>query len=223
MFMYSFIVALMLTTYITGHPLCQDKKNKIGPNYSYISKPSVATSPIPTPTATSKPCAKKITPSVTMTQDIKPTPSLVSTRPSITYPSAFVVPFQLNNDIKNSILSEHANERALSNLTSLRWDNRLQKSAQEWSNTLAERECRLEHLLSSFAQNLYAGFGWTSPQMKDAVRAWIDEKLLLDKEGVTYPEVGHYLIVVNKAITQVGCASAINYLQNCFVITCDYN
>jgi hypothetical protein len=103
------------------------------------------------------------------------------------------------------------------------WDNNLVVSAQTWSNHLANSGCTLQHFLSSYAQNLYAGYGWTTPEFNNAVNAWINEKTLLNVPDISFEAVGHYLIIVDSNVQSVGCATAINYPRKCFVITCDYD
>jgi len=121
------------------------------------------------------------------------------------------------------VLKTHNDERGLTNLTSLVWDISLQDSSQLWSNELANQDCALEHRLFSSAQNLYGGYGWIEPNVVSAVNAWISEKSLLDKVGVTFEEIGHYLIIVSNRYSRVGCASSINVNKKCFVITCHYD
>jgi hypothetical protein len=106
----------------------------------------------------------------------------------------------------------------------LTWESNLEQSAESWSQVLAlQNNCILYHKLTSFAQNLYAGYGWTSPNITDSIQAWINEKLLINEPNVSFEQIGHYLIIIHPSIKTVGCSYSINYIQNCFVVTCDYN
>ena len=125
------------------------------------------------------------------------------------------------------MLSLHNRERTSLGLISVVWNQDLQSSAQSWSNSLARNGCRLEHFLSSFAQNLYGIYGTanfnTTMLFINAVQAWLDEKRLLNVPGVSWEQVGHYLIMTDTNVRQVGCAVATNAAQRCAVVTCDYD
>jgi len=116
------------------------------------------------------------------------------------------------------ILDVHNNERKSHNLTDVGWDVNLEQSAKILSDNLANRGCILEHNLSSFGQNLYAGYGFIDGTIPDATQAWIDEKFLQNDS-----EKGHYFIIINDSIQKVGCWLSINYSDVCFVVTCNYN
>lgn len=188
------------------------------------------------PTISSVPTISAIpTISSVPTMSVIPTMSAIPTSvPSAPVPSQTSQPIQTpeisqvveynfkSDDIKN-IMDKHNDERQLNNLTDMIWNNNLRMSSQIWSNELAKMGCVLEHKLFSSAQNLYAGYGWTEPDMSRAVQMWIDEKYILNKPNVTFNEIGHYLIIVSNTLTEVGCASSININNNCFVVTCNYN
>jgi hypothetical protein len=116
------------------------------------------------------------------------------------------------------VLDTHNTERTRSYI----WDNNLQASAEQWSLVLAKQGCKMEHKLSSSAQNLYAVYGSINVNVSDAIKAWIDEKELVDKPGYTFEDFGHYLIVTNESYTNVGCGYVINQDANCYVVTCNY-
>lgn len=167
---------------------------------------------LPTPPPTPPPIPIPI-PTTTIIQSIQPIQTPVSNIVEYTFKS---------NDIQ-SILNKHNDERQLNNLTDFIWNDNLKYTSQLWSNTLAKNNCILEHKLFSASQNLYAGYGWIEPNLSNAVQAWLDEKNILNKPNVTFNEIGHYLIIINTSLKEVGCASSINIANNCFVVTCNYN
>ena len=187
-------------------------------------KPIIDTEP--TITVSQEPMTVSQEPMITVSRVAEPpmiTVSRVAEPPMITVSPIDVRSYNLKaTDIYN-ILETHNNERNLTDLDSLSWDVGLQTSSQVWSNELASRNCVLEHKLFSSAQNLYGGYGWIDPDFQSAVKLWIDEKNLLNKPNITFQDVGHYLIIVSDAYSKVGCASAINVENDCFVITCNYN
>ena len=125
----------------------------------------------------------------------------------------------------DTILKMHNDERRLQNVGDLTWSILLKNNAQTISNNIANNDCILQHNLldGTFGQNLYAGYGWTNPVYSDAIKAWLDEKSLVNIPGIPFSQVGHYLIIISNNFKNVGCAKTINLLKNCFVITCDYS
>ncbi len=135
-------------------------------------------------------------------------------------------PTLVSKIIVDEILDLHNNERNIVNVTNfLNWSSKLELSANNLSKNLSERGCILEHSLANgvFGQNLYAAYGTTTPNFKNAVNAWIDEKFLINRPNITFSEIGHYLIMVSSRYNNVGCSAEINYDKRCYVVTCDYN
>jgi uncharacterized protein YkwD len=136
-------------------------------------------------------------------------------------PSAF-----MNFDNIKVILDLHNTERQLKNVTNkVMWSNNLESTANDLSKILASKGCPLQHSLGKgvFAQNLYGAYGTITPNFKNAINAWISEKTLLNKPGVSFSEIGHYLIMVSSKYNNVGCSAAINFEKRCYVVTCDYS
>jgi hypothetical protein len=120
------------------------------------------------------------------------------------------------------VLVGHNNERMLTvGLKNLTWSDDMYVSSKAWSDNLASRNCILEHFLDNAnRQNLYGIYGTRSADVLRAIEMWIDEKNILNKPGVTFEEIGHYLNIVAEGITGVGCA--ISSGSNCAVVTCNY-
>ena len=116
----------------------------------------------------------------------------------------------------------HNNERILTNgLKNLTWSVDMYNSSKAWSDNLASRGCVLEHFLDNAnRQNLYGIYGTKNADVLRAIEMWIDEKNILDKPGVTFEEIGHYLNIVADGIGEVGCA--ISSGGDCAVATCNY-
>jgi hypothetical protein len=122
----------------------------------------------------------------------------------------------------NDVLDGHNNERILTEgLKNLTWSDDMYSSSKSWSDNLASRGCVLEHFLDNAnRQNLYGIYGTKNADISRAIEMWIDEKGMLDKPGVTFEEIGHYLNIVAEGIEGVGCA--ISSGDNCAVVTCNY-
>lgn len=150
-----------------------------------------------------------------------PTPILIST-PTPTPTPIFT---SIDLDKKQLILDLHNNERQLKNVTNkVTWSNSLESTANDLSNILANKGCPLQHSLGKgvFAQNLYGAYGTITPNFKNAINAWISEKNLIGKPGISFSDIGHYLIMVSSKYNNVGCSTAINFVKRCYVVTCDY-
>jgi uncharacterized protein YkwD len=174
------------------------------------TQPTTTTTTQPTTTTTTQP---------TTTTTTQPT-TTTTTQPTTTQPSPTII----LSDI-DIILKMHNDERRLQSVGNLTWSILLKNNAQTISNNIANNDCILQHNLldGTFGQNLYAGYGWTSGVYSDAIKAWLDEKSLVNIPGIPFSQVGHYLIIISNNFKNVGCAKSINFFKNCFVITCDYS
>jgi len=175
---------------------------------------------IPTSTSTST-STSTIKSTSTSTSSIisTPTPILIST------PTPIPIFTSIDLDKKQLILDLHNNERQLKNVTNkVTWSNSLESTANDLSNILANKGCPLQHSLGKgvFAQNLYGAYGTITPNFKNAINAWISEKNLIGKPGISFSDIGHYLIMVSSKYNNVGCSTAINISARCYVVTCDY-
>jgi len=193
------------------------------------------------PTTTTQTSTKQTTTqaTTTTTQDTKQTTTTTTTTQTTkittnTRTNTLTTTTASNNNIQNipntldinDIIKYHNIERNLKNVNNIEWNDLLRNNAQLTSNRLAnEFNCRLEHILysGSSGQNLYAGYGWITPNFTESVFAWINEKNSLDIPGIPWVEIGHYLIIVSSGFTKVGCGSSININKNCFVVACDYS
>ena len=175
---------------------------------------------IPTSTSTSTiKSTSTSTSSIISTPTPTPTPILIST------PTPTPIFTSIDLDKKQLILDLHNNERQLKNVTNkVTWSNSLESTANDLSNILANKGCPLQHSLGKgvFAQNLYGAYGTITPNFKNAINAWISEKNLIGKPGISFSDIGHYLIMVSSKYNNVGCSTAINFVKRCYVVTCDY-
>ena len=168
----------------------------------------------PITTTVTPPITITVTTSSTSTSSSVPTSS-TSTSSSVPTSSVFI----------ENILGDHNRERRLTvGLVDLKWSDSLYNSSKSWSDNLAGRGCVLEHYLASGVgrQNLYGIYGTTSVNVSRAIEMWIEEKALLDKPGVTFGEIGHYLNIVAEGIGWVGCGVSSSSVSNCAVVTCNY-
>ncbi|NDC95110.1 hypothetical protein EB118_12510 [bacterium] len=156
-----------------------------------------------------------------------PIPTLpvpIPTIPTIpTVPTSTVPTIPVPTSTVSIILEDHNNERRLTGLKDLGWDDRLYNLAKSWSDQLSARGCPLEHNITGAArQNLYGAYFTTNVNVSDAIKMWIDEKSLVGKSGVTFEEIGHYLNIVATDIGSVGCGTSVNTTRECVVVTCNY-
>jgi uncharacterized protein YkwD len=176
--------------------------------------------PTLTPTPTSILISTQISiPTSTLLEISTPTSILIST------PTPTPIFTSIDFDKKQLILDLHNNERELKNVTNkVTWSNSLESTANDLSNILANKGCPLQHSLGKgvFAQNLYGAYGTITPNFKNAINAWISEKNLIGKPGISFSDIGHYLIMVSSKYNNVGCSTAINFIKRCYVVTCDY-
>lgn len=207
------------------------------PTSSILEIPTVTSSLLEIPTYTSIFTSASIStssileipkPIVTSTSSILEilTPTLSVPVPTST-PAPTPTPSTFTNfDNIKLILDLHNTERELKNVTNkVMWSNNLESTANDLSKILASKGCPLQHSLGKgvFAQNLYGAYGTITPNFKNAINAWISEKKLLNKPGVSFSEIGHYLIMVSSKYNNVGCSAAINFEKRCYVVTCDYS
>lgn len=180
-----------------------------------ISTSSILEIPKPIVTSTSS-ILEILTPTLSV-----PVPTSTPAPTPTPTPSTFT-----NFDNIKLILDLHNTERELKNVTNkVMWSNNLESTANDLSKILASKGCPLQHSLGKgvFAQNLYGAYGTITPNFKNAINAWISEKKLLNKPGVSFSEIGHYLIMVSSKYNNVGCSAAINFEKRCYVVTCDYS
>ena len=179
---------------------------------------------IPVPTSTNAPTSTLLEiPTTIPTSTNTPTSTVLETPIPTPTPPTFT---SIDFDKKQLILDLHNNERELKNVTNkVKWSNSLESTANDLSNILANKGCPLQHSLGKgvFAQNLYGAYGTITPNFKNAINAWISEKKLIGKPGISFSDIGHYLIMVSSKYNNVGCSTAINLIKRCYVVTCDYS
>lgn len=138
--------------------------------------------------------------------------------------AASTVPFSVeasrSPDAGPPILAAHNRVRADVNVAALRWSDELAAVAQAWADTLARRNCSLEHSSGAYGENLFAASaGGSGP---DAVASWAEEKQDYDHGRSRCRGVcGHYTQVVWARSTHVGCASAT--CGSAIVWVCNYD
>lgn len=131
-------------------------------------------------------------------------------------PASPAPPTTPSNDKIAACLGEHNRERAAVGVAPVTWNTALERSAQEWANTI-KNEGRLRHstgLYPGVGENLSAIWGVSSmPTWERLHKGWIDEKKYF-KNGVfpdvsttgNWADVGHYTAMIWRDVTEIGCA-----------------
>ena len=121
-----------------------------------------------------------------------------------------------HNQIRNELFSG----------SNLIWSDVVEKSAQDYANTLAQNG-KFEHSGGGYGENLYASS--TNSSMKNGLEAWYSEKPAYSYNTNSCASghiCGHYTQVIWKNTTEVGCAKA-TYTTGRFnggtVVVCQYN
>ena len=120
-------------------------------------------------------------------------------------------------DLINSILTVHNNERAAVGVPALTWSDDLASGAKTWAEHLATTGEFAHDQNRPLSSESLAGFnpsgGVSAPE--NGQSRWVNEKN--NWNGGTYPSgecasgkvCGHYIAMVAKGETQVGCGTAI--------------
>jgi uncharacterized protein YkwD len=133
---------------------------------------------------------------------------------------ALAVPLGSQTDSSSEMLTAHAAVRAEVRVAPLEWSSRLAAHAKRWAQTLIAQN-RFEHEQHlQYGQNLFEMSGGTA-SAHEVVRFWAQEKRYYNPhtDACSGP-CGHYLQMVWKNTTSIGCASADANGRQVWV--CDY-
>lgn len=103
-----------------------------------------------------------------------------------------------NSTFKDTILSITNTYRRQHNATSLRWNETLVETSQEWSD-----KCEFKHSGGPYGENLSSGYS----NVTESVIAWGSERKDYNFRTAEFStKTGHFTQLVWKATTTVGCA-----------------
>jgi len=130
-------------------------------------------------------------------------------------------------DEKKDAISSHNNARQkFFNNSDLVWSDTLEKSAQDYANTLSQNG-QFTHSSSGYGENLYASS--SSAVLKNGVDSWVNEESAYSyntNSCINNRVCGHYTQVIWKTTKEVGCAKAIyqtGKYKGWTVVVCQYN
>lgn len=123
--------------------------------------------------------------------------------------------------IERDMLAAHNAVRAKVNVKPLVWSQDLARRAQEWANTLLERNQFSHPRKAPYGQNIFEYRGGRATPQK-VVDAWAAEVKNYDRQkNRCNGECGHYTQAVWSRTRQLGCAVARNAAREVWV--CDYS
>ena len=132
-----------------------------------------------------------------------------------------LVPADDQSALARDILAAHNAVRAKVNVKPLVWSDNLARMAQEWANTLLDRNQFSHPKKASYGQNIYEVRGGRATPAK-VVETWAAEVKDYDYEkNHCTGQCGHYTQVVWSGTRELGCAVARNASREVWV--CDYN
>jgi len=126
-------------------------------------------------------------------------------------------------DLANSILTVHNQERAAVGVQPLTWSDTLAASAQTWAQHLATSGEFKHSPDTSYGENL-AGYtlvdGVSAPGGGQSL--WVDEKSNYVPGTPASSSTGHYTQMVDKQSTEVGCGTATGDGHPFSILVCQY-
>ncbi|RZC44461.1 hypothetical protein C5167_037413 [Papaver somniferum] len=135
-------------------------------------------------------------------------------------------PFVVEDAVTMWALERHNLARAAVGVAPLKWSDRIAAYARRWADKRTA-DCRPLHSTGGYyGENLALG-PWGGPFLvADAVNMWVGEKKYYDHETNSChappgESCGHYMAVVCRRSTHVGCAKRICDDGGIFII-CDY-
>jgi pathogenesis-related protein 1 len=121
----------------------------------------------------------------------------------------------------DEILKSHNSVRSRFNLPPLVWSDKVAEVAQQWAQTLLERNEFIHRPKSTYGENLFEvdGFRFSPTQV---VNQWASESRNYDYASNRCSGVcGHYTQIVWRGTTELGCGVAAGPKREIWV--CDYN
>lgn len=158
-------------------------------------------------------------------------PQPTTTQPTAPQPAA---PQQAaGGDISGTLTQVHNQYRASHCASPVTWSAQIAQNAQNWAQQLQASNCAMQHsqMVGAMSENL-AGVSNSNPDLANAVKRWYDEINLYDwsnpqranNDMAYYQKVGHFMNVVWKGTTQIGCALALCPGRSQWgVLVCQYN
>jgi len=117
----------------------------------------------------------------------------------------------VDQNTKRQFLKAHNSARKAVGVPLLKWHKGLAEISQNWSRQLAQKCGALEHSKNGVGENLAAYWGGAPRSGIDITNMWVNEKQWYDyKTNSCKPGkvCGHYLQVIWKSTSLVGCGSA---------------
>jgi pathogenesis-related protein 1 len=127
--------------------------------------------------------------------------------------------------LATEMLAAHNAVRGNVGVAPLTWSGRLADLAQDWANTLLERDQLVHRSQSKVGENLFDVKGNDAhASATEVVQAWASESygyLYKQNQCVAGAVCGHYNQLVWRTTKQVGCAAAKNHTREVWV--CNYD
>ena len=142
--------------------------------------------------------------------------------------SLILIQFCLNIDdlerIRADILANHNYHRKRHQVNDLVRNSEIEKVAQNYSEYLAKIDQMIHSGSQIYGENLY--YCYNSAKIcangETASQRWYDEVQYYDFDNPGFSQkTGHFTQLVWKSSAQIGCGSACNSLNHCY-ITCNY-
>jgi uncharacterized protein YkwD len=123
--------------------------------------------------------------------------------------------------VAQAMVEAHNRVRAKHCAGALTWSAKLAQVAQQWANSLRDKQCSFGHSGGTYGENLAAGStGLLNPE--SVVTMWYDEiaKYKFPNGGFSMA-TGHFTQVVWRGTTQVGCG--VSHCNNMDIWVCEYD
>jgi uncharacterized protein YkwD len=128
-------------------------------------------------------------------------------------------------------LNSHNYHRKVAGSAPLKWDNELFAHAQKWADHLAAKGYIYHDVYTrpdNEGENIGINWGTTTTPLSVVIDRWVDEReIYYSRQGKqrilgyhNYSKVGHWVQVIWKSTTRVGCAYQISHVHQCIVWVC---